>query len=361
VRTAGKVAAALGAVVLGVGAPVGFVVHGAGAPGRADSAQLWWERLRRLPQPVLRPPPRESSVRAGGEKVKRARAEAKVVEVRGIPAQSPVVAVAELGELLAVATFDGGAFAVERGGMVHRVEGVEAVNAVAFDAEGNLCLASDDGAFVAAPGERARKVAGGAFTAVAYVQGAVWFASPGGVARLDARGMRRWGADQGVVVDHPTSIAECGERICLGALDGFRELEIGADGAPRVVGAQVTLPAEFVTAVASNSLGTWVGTFDGGLVRLGDSPLTPVDGLPEGRIQPRAMAVVGDQVFAGTPAGLLVARGRTAALVPVGGEVSAVAPSGQGGIWVGLSGRAVRVEVDELSSGQTTLANSRNP
>jgi hypothetical protein len=64
-------------------------------------------------------------------------------------------------------------------------------------------------------------------------------------------------------------------------------------------------------------------------------------------------------VFAGTPAGLLVARGRKAALVPVGGAVGAVAPSIHGGVWIGLTGKVVRVDV-EFPSDETALAQSQS-
>jgi ligand-binding sensor domain-containing protein len=243
---------------------------------------------------------------------------------------------------------------------VHQVEGVAAVNALAFDGEGNLCIASDDGAYIAAPGERARRLERGPFSAVAVVNGKAWFASRGGVFRLDEGGLTRWGAEQGLRAEQPTSIAPCGEKICIGASDGL--WEVPADGGPATRRSSEAdgLPAAFVTAVASGSNSgdsassgsseTWAGTFDGGLVHLGSAPLTPADGLPEGRISPRALAVVGDLAFAGTPSGLLVVRERTASLVPVGGEVSAVAPSSQGGVWVGLPGRIARVAVSHLLS-----------
>ncbi|HZN91940.1 MAG TPA: hypothetical protein VFB81_04525, partial [Myxococcales bacterium] len=234
----------------------------------------------------------------------------------------------------------------------------------------NLYIASDDGAYVVPRGERARRVASGPFSAVARVEDAMWFAGRSGVARMDGEKLTRWGADQGVPVEQPTAISECGlGEICVGAVDGLRKLEIrtstSTDGARQVTahaagGAEVTLPAQFVTAVASSMYATWVGTFDGGLVQLRQgAPLTPADGLPEGRINPRALAVSGDQAYAGTPSGLLVARGRSAALVPVGGAVSAAAPSIVGGVWLGLSGKVVRMEV-EFPSDWSSLAQSRS-
>lgn len=407
-RTGAKVAVALGAAVLGVAAPVAFVAQGAGAPGRADSPELWWERVRRAPEPVLASPERASAVQAGGIPVARVEVKAKVEETRRLPVQSPVVAIAGYGEayseLLAAATFDDGVFVLEQGGTVHRVEGVQAVNALAFGLTGDLVIASDDGAFVVEPGGRvARKVASGAFSAVAVMDG-VWLAGRSGLVRLGfaSRSITRWGPDQGVRLSQPTSLAKCGERdLCAGSVDGLRKFRLGpqpsepedcdqcqnaigtpAPGHLSEVAVKASLPEPFVTAVARNAWEetpavTWAGTFGGGLVRLGGSaPLTPLDGLPEGRVNPRALAVMNGQVYAGTPAGLLVVsdaqvfartsyaslmpKGRTAALVPAGGEVMAVAPSGYGGVWLGLPGKVVRMSV-EFPSEPSALAQSRNP
>lgn len=411
-RAGAKVAVALGAAVMVVGAPVAFVVHGAGAPGREDSAERWWERVRRAPEPVLASPERASAVQAGGIPVARVEVKAKVEETRRLPVQSPVVAIAGYGEayseLLAAATFDDGVFVLEQGGTVHRVGGVQAVNAVAFGVMGDLVIASDDGAFVVEPGGRvAHQVASGAFSAVAVMpRDGVWLAGRSGLVRLGfaSRSITRWGPDQGVRLSQPTSLAMCGERnLCVGSVEGLRKFRVAPqpeepvscdpDGCKPTIGTsapghlsevavKASLPEPFVTAVARNAWEkqpavTWAGTFGGGLVRLGGSaPLTPLDGLPEGRINPRALAVMNGQVYAGTPAGLLVAsdaqafastsqaslvpKVRTAALVPAGGEVMAVAPSGYGGVWLGLPGRVVRMSV-EFPSEPSALAQSRNP
>lgn len=338
--SAALVAAGLGGAALrmGLDKPEGIVA--------------WWERARRIPAPVLEAPARASAVLAGGEPVSVAAARLEILEERALPTSSPVVAIAEHpdGELIAAATFDDGAFAVEKPGRIHAIGGLAAVNALAFDAAGVLYAATDDGAFQVRPGEaEAQRLTRGGFSAVAPWRGAMWFASRAGVSRVgEAGGITTWGAGHGLSAQAPVALAGCGEALCVGAVDGLWLFD--GRTATRRTSAAGDLPANFVTAVAvapESGSPLWVGTFDGGLARIGGdraSRLTPVDGLAEGRIHPRALAVSGDLAFAGTPSGLLVIRGAEHALIPVGGEeITAVAPSRQGGVWVGARGRALRI------------------
>ncbi|HYV44647.1 MAG TPA: hypothetical protein VFA20_07275 [Myxococcaceae bacterium] len=356
-----KVAVALGAAVVAVGAPVAFVVQGAGAPGRADSAETWWERLRRAPSLVLASPERTSAVQAGGEPVHPLRGvKVQRVEVKDLPARSPVVAIDELYDVQAVATFDDGAFVSGLDGKLERVKGVDAVNAVAWFSP-DLVVASDDGVFAVQAGDVARKLASGPFSAVARVGPWFYVAGRNGVLRLtpEKGEIRRWVKEPAVRVAQPTSLASCGDHLlCIGAADGLRKYRIDPeDGHLGELPGGDALPEPFVTAVSSGpwdpmvagdpwTRTAWAATLGGGLVALGERPMTPADGLPDGRISPRALAVKDGVAFAGTPNGLLVVRGRSAALVPVGGPVTAVAVSGRSGIWIGLPGQVIRLEVE---------------
>jgi hypothetical protein len=360
VRTGAKVAVALGAAAVAVGAPVAFVARGAGAPGRAESAETWWERLRRAPQLVLASPERASAVQAGGEPVHPLRGvKVRRVEVKDLPVRSPVVAIDELYDQPAVATFDDGAFVPGLDGRWQRVKGVDAVNAMVWWGP-DLVVASDDGVFAVQAAEVKRKLASGPFSAVARVGQWFYVAGRSGVLRLtpEKGELRRWVKEPAVRVAQPTSLALCGDHLlCIGAADGLRKYRIDPkDGHLSEVLEVDALPEPFVTAVASGPWDptageawketAWAATSGGGLVALGERPMTPADRLPEGRIAPRALAVKDGVAFAGTPAGLLVVRGRSAALVPVGGPVSAVALSGRSGVWIGLLGQVIRVEVE---------------
>lgn len=340
-------------------ASVALAVAGAGAAAfragltEPKEALAWWERARRIPAPVLAPPIRASAVLAGGERLSvAAAARLEILEERRLPTSSPVVAIAEHGggELIAAATFDDGAFAVERAGRAHAIAGLAAVNALAFDGAGSLYAATDDGAFRVRPGgERAERLARGGFTAVARWREAMWLASRAGVSRAGENGLTTWGAGHGLMAQAPVALAPCGEALCVGAVDGLWLFD--GQGAARRTSGSGDLPTDFVTAVAAGPGSTlWAGTFDGGLARMGGgraARLTPADGLVEGRVHPRALAVVGDLAYAGTPAGLLVVRGLEHAVISLGGEeVTAVAPSRQGGVWLGARGRAVRISVE---------------
>lgn len=363
-RTGAKVAVALGAAAVAVGAPVAFVAHGAGAPGRADSADAWWERLRRAPSLVLASPERDSAVRVGGQPVGHLLLTARRTETRALPTRSPVVAIAPLGDWVAVATFDDGAFVIEEDGKAQRVKGVNAVNALAWIGP-DLVIASDDGVYVSVPGQ-VKKIASGPFSAIGRVDRWWYLAGRSGVLRLSpAKGeIGPWVKEPAVRVAQPTSVGMCGaHQLCVGAVDGLRKYRVdAADGHLTEIESAGALPEPFVTAVSSGSeqwtpdwngvvWDPWAGTSGGGLVRLGDPPMAPADGLPEGRISPRALDVYEDLAFAGTPRGLLVAHARSAALVPVGGPVSAVAAAGRGEAWCGLPGQVVLVHVDLLPEG----------
>lgn len=360
-RTGAKVAMALGAAAVVVGAPVAFVAHGAGAPGREESAEKWWERLRRAPRLVLAAPERASAVQAGGAPVHPLRGvKVQRVEVKDLSTRSPVVAIDVLYDTPVVATFDDGAFVTGLDGKLERVKGVDAVNAMLWWGP-DLVIASDDGVFDVQAGEVVRKLASGPFSAVTQVGPWFYVAGRAGVLRLtlEKGELRRWVKEPGVRTAQPTSLALCGDHLlCIGATDGLRKYRIDPkDGhLSELPSAAEALPEPFVTALSSGPWDpaagaswkgtTWAATFGGGLVALGERPMTPRDGLPEGRIAPRALAVKDGVAFAGTPAGLLVVRGRSAALVPVGGPVSAVAVSVRGDVWIGLPGQVVRLEVE---------------
>jgi ligand-binding sensor domain-containing protein len=302
---------------------------------------------------VLETPGRASAVRAGGERLSTSTARMEVLEVRPLPTSSPVVAIAEhpAGDLIAAATFDDGAFATEKTYRAHLVPGLAAVNGLAFDAVGTLYAATDDGAYRVQPAGVPERLARGGFSAVTRWRGAMWMASRAGVSRVGERGLTTWGAAQGLSPQAPVALAPCGETLCVGAVDGLWLFD--GETAARRTSASGDLPTDFVTAVAGGpGAEVWAGTFDGGIARMGSgdraaSRLTPADGLMEGRIHPRALAVVGDVAYAGTPSGLLVIRGTEHAVLPVGGEeITAVAPSRWGGVWLGARGRALRVSVE---------------
>ena len=161
------------------------------------------------------------------------------------------------------------------------------------------------------------------------------------------------GPEQGVKADTPDTIGACGNRLCVGALDGLWIFDGTAfDHRTHVAG---DLPAEWVSAVAGDADGqVWAGTFDGGVALLGAHArrYSVADGLPDGRIQPHALAVVRDVAYAGTPSGLVRITGDRVSLVQgLGTEpVTAVAPAHDGGLWIGSNTTLRHITISEGES-----------
>jgi ligand-binding sensor domain-containing protein len=312
----------------------------AGATGR------WVERARRAPAVLPGTLDHRSLALAGGS-IARHAARALVVG-RVELGEGPVVAIAEKDNVLALGLFDGGAFKVEAGGEPEAIDIDERVNDLAFAPDGTLYAATAGGAFKVAPEGEPKKIASGVFQAVAIWKGRAHFASPRGLSIADDSGFVTLGRDQGFGADSPAALADCGPRLCAGALDGLWTWD--GSKATRLGSDSGALPSDWVTAVGYGSFGLWAGTFDAGLARLYPQAhrVAPADGLPEGRVQPHALVVGEDAMFAGTPAGLLELREGSAALVAEGlpsKEITALAPAGEGGLWVGLEKGAVRVLV----------------
>ncbi|HEY3447041.1 MAG TPA: hypothetical protein VGK67_11785 [Myxococcales bacterium] len=321
-------------------------IEGAALETMAQGASRWAERARRVPA-VLPGEVQHASMALDGGAIDRHHAGVRQLESIAVP--GPVVAIAEREGELVLGTFDGGAWRVKAGGEPEKLPMDERINDLAFDAEGTLWAATAGGAWEIRNAEPPKRRAGGAFQAVALWRGRAWFASPRGLSVADEQGFLTRGRDQGFPADGPTALSACGKSLCVGALDGLwiwdgtRATRAGSD-----TGA---LPADFVTAVAFGPAGLWAGTFDAGLARLfpDSRRVTPADGLQDGRIQPHALVVGNDAVWAGTPAGLLELRGTSSAALLVDGlptpELTALAPAREGGLWMGHQRGATRILV----------------
>ncbi|MFN7135327.1 MAG: hypothetical protein ACK4N5_24850 [Myxococcales bacterium] len=141
----------------------------------------------------------------------------------------------------------------------------------------------------------------------------------------------------------------CGERLCVGAVDGLWLF----DGArwERRSSASGALPSDWVVAATTDGARIFAATYDGGLARLDGAEVRRFgrgDGLPEVRVNPHALALERGVLLAGTPSGLLALEGDSAARVSLAlptADVTAVAPSSCGGVWLGFRGGLVRVRL----------------
>lgn len=336
-------AAALAAVALvALGAIAARAVN-------ADEAARWRERLQRLPLPVWSAPDRASLATGGGE-VQRTSRRATLRERLELPEGGPVIAFAQCPPKaaclapLVLATFDGGAFAVEDGTLRPLRLGAR-VNAVTFTEEGELYAATDEGLF-----RQEERIAAGSFADVTWWRGRVAAVSPRGLSLVEAGGLRTLGSAQGLTAQSPAVVAPCEEALCIGAVDGVWTYD--GRGFSHRSSASGDLPTDHVTAVASQAGTTWLGTFEGGLARWSAGSVrrvAPSDGLPDGRVQPRALVAVGGGAVVGTPSGLLWVEGGRAG--PLGielpeKEATALAVASAGGLWVGHRRGAVRVELE---------------
>jgi ligand-binding sensor domain-containing protein len=299
----------------------------------------WAERAQRIPLPALRGAPARAAA-APAEPL-----EAREIERAELAVKSEVVALAEHGDALYAGTFDEGALRIERGGGRRRLRIDSRVNDLAVDEAGTVYAATNGGAWEVSAAGDPRRLAPGAFAAVALWRGRPVFASRGGLSTIEGTGLWTRGPAQGVRADGPTALADCGAVLCIGASDGLWLFD-GAS-ATRHSTASGELPEEVVTAVARGEDGdTWAGTLAGiARVSSAGAPLQPP--VSDGRVVPHALLIAGGAAIFGTPSGLVVVRRGRAGLVRGLAPVTALASSARGGIWVGLRGAAVRVEIPE--------------
>jgi ligand-binding sensor domain-containing protein len=295
------------------------------------------ERAQRFPLPSLRPsgtkaPPVE------GEPL-------QARELERVELPGDVVALVEAEDALYAGTFDQGLFRVARGAAPRRLPIDDRVNDLALDRAGTLYAATNGGAYEI--GRSTRRIAPGVFAAAAVWRGHALFASRAGVSVLDDDGLRTHGPAQGVRATAPMALADCGEVLCIGASDGLW-LYDGETCAHHAAG---ELPEEQVTAVARGEDGVWAGTLASGVARVPALAMA----TPDGRVAPHALLATGGAIYSGTPSGLVVLRGGRAGIVRGLGQVTALASSARGGVWVGLRGAAVRVEIE----GPALLAEAR--
>jgi hypothetical protein len=282
----------------------------------------WLERAQRIPLPVLR----ERGTQLPTTPVEPMTAE--VLERVELPGD--VVALAAHGDALYVGTFDRGAFRIENG-MLVALPIDSRVNDLAVAGDGTVYAATNGGAFA-----DARRLSYGAFTAVTIWNGRAAFASPHGISIVEGKDFHTLGPAQGIRGDMPSSLADCGVFLCIGASDGVWLFD-GSSSTHRQA------PEEMVTAVACDRDEVWAGTLARGVARLPG----PAPALPDNRVSPHALLVQGGAVFIGTPSGLIVLRGGRPNLVRELAPVTALAASSRGGLWVGTRNAAVRVDLSE--------------
>lgn len=328
----------------------GLLLHPSAERWLADAHHGVVERARRFPVPVLRPPDRTSAAVGSGARIERLGAHAELLAEVKVPTDSPVVAIADRGDRVAIGTFDGGLFVYQRRGRALTEVPVDAwINGLAYGEDGILYVAAASGAYAVSEDGALTQLGASAAVAVAAARGGANFVGPAGLLAVRDGQLIRFGRAQGLGFGRLSSVASCGRAaVCVGSADGAWRVE--GTGAEKWSMAGGQLPTDDVSAIAMGEHGElWIGTTDGGLARLGAEPrrFTVSDGLEEGRVLPGALVVLGTTAFAGTPTGLLVLRGARAGKVLEGREITAVARDQEGLIWIGFKGGIARVALSE--------------
>jgi|CXWL01.1.fsa_nt_gi hypothetical protein len=311
---------------------------------------LWIERGQRVPRLVWQKPARASSMTEKARNVSAQSAEGTATALYMLPVESAVTQVVQTPMGWVAVTFDDGAFVLSEGPAQPLPLG-NRVNEVQVH-RGSVWAATDEGLWSVRFEGAPTRVAEGAFTSLASWRGSLWALSRAGVNRVGAKGLRTWGKAFGFDADAPSVMRACGEALCVCATNGVFVFDGGAF--TRRSAAAAHLPNDFATDIASDSAGTWVGTFDGGLARWTSTQVerwTPPAGLLDGRVQPRALVTAPFGAVFGTPTGLYTVRDDTLLEWRLQGHrvagVSAVARGDDGSFFIGLKGRVLQVELKQ--------------
>jgi ligand-binding sensor domain-containing protein len=177
-------------------------------------------------------------------------------------------------------------------------------------------------------------------------------ATPAGITIVDKSGMRSLYAFHGLVNNHVYALAAAGSKTLVGTLGGISLLEGDRPGA-RYTTANSALKHNWITAIANAGSEQFLGTYGGGVMRMtANGQMEPVESGFE--VNPNAMLVTGERVYAGTLGrGLYVydrasGRGRfTIAGLP-SANVTALAAR-DGVLYIGTDNGLVRVAQGDVA------------
>ncbi|MBX7115317.1 MAG: hypothetical protein K1X64_13390 [Myxococcaceae bacterium] len=311
---------------------------------------LWLERGQRVPKLVWNKPARTSSISTQSRTLTARAVLTRTVGRYVLPEDSLITQVVHTPMGWVAVTFDAGAW-VLNDGAVQPLPFGQRVNEVQVHQD-NLWAATDEGLYTLRSNGSAARVASGTFTSLASWQGGLWALSRAGVSHVANGQIRTWGKSFGFDADAPSVLRVCGTSLCACATNGVFAFDGQRFTRHSAAGAQ--LPNDFATELASDGTVSWVGTFDAGLAHWHDGHIqrwTPLNGLPDGRVQPRSLVATGLGAVFGTPSGLYSVQGDTLSEWRLEGQrfaaVSALAAGDQGRFWVGLKGQVLQVELTE--------------
>lgn len=311
---------------------------------------IWLERGQRVPKLVWSKPERASSISTQSRAVTLRTTAVRAIGRYVLPDENLVTQIAPTPTGWVAVTFDAGALLL-RDGTVQPLPFGHRVNEVHAH-QGRTWAATDEGLYLLDAEGTPTRVATGTFTSVASWQGGLWALSRAGVSQVTDNLFRTWGKSFGFDADAPSMLRVCGTSLCACASNGVFAFDGQRFTRRSAAGGQ--LPNDFVTDLASDSTGTWVGTFDAGLAHWHDGKVerwTPLNGLVDGRVQPRTLVTTRLGTVFGSPSGLYSVQDGTVSEWRLEGQrfapVSALAAADDGSFWVGLKGHVLHVELTE--------------
>jgi ligand-binding sensor domain-containing protein len=261
-----------------------------------------------------------------------------------------------------VGYFDRGLDVVSSGGMAQHMEDEHAfcINRIVGDsARGVTAVATANGLIMFDAAARPRQVLTQAqglianhVTDVLLSPNGMTIATPAGITIVDDKGMRSLYAFHGLVNNHVYTLARAGSQTLVGTLGGISVMEGDRPGV-RYTTANSALKHNWITAIADAGTEQFIGTYGGGIMRLtADGRMESVE--PGFEVNPNAMLVVGDRVYAGTLGrGLYVydratGRGRfTTAGLPSANVTALAARNGV--VYIGTENGLVKVAEGDIA------------
>jgi ligand-binding sensor domain-containing protein len=265
-----------------------------------------------------------------------------------------------------VGYFDRGLDIVPSGAPVQQIvqhvedEHVFCINRIVGDSErGVTAVATANGLILFDAAARPRQVLTQAqglianhVTDVLFNGNGMMIATPAGITIVDDQGMRSLYAFHGLVNNHVYTLARAGSQTLVGTLGGISVM-LGDRPGARYTTANSALKHNWITSIADAGTEQFVGTYGGGIMRLAaDGRMESIESGFE--VNPNAMLVVGDRVYAGTLGrGLYIydrttGRGRfTTAGLP-SANVTALA-SRAGVLYIGTENGLVKVAEGDIA------------
>lgn len=260
-----------------------------------------------------------------------------------------VSALVTFADKLVVGTFDSGVFLVDRHASVERLRGAPRfVNALVAEPD-RLHIGSAQGLFVLRGGELTQVPLPATSSHVNGLwrahDGTLWLATSGGLLGLRDGAWRRIDEAQGLPSRIVYAVAEARDG-ALWAGTAAGAVRLAAAGPQTFSVENGALPHRWVTALLPDATGMLVGTYQGGITRVGPHGVAPVAGSQDLWLNPHGISQLDAMLYAASMGGGLVELARDGTSRVIGSlpssDVTAV-QAFNGALWVGTRSGLARL------------------